>query len=137
VAQADPKDFRAAEGVASCTRRIGALLAKMGEWKESAERLRQAISRYEDLTRRAPADWATARNLAEAHVDLAETLAAPRHRLGDGTQPVAEYQKALAIYVRLRDQGVLPAPDVRRIDELRADEAKEKEKGTTVKPGAQ
>jgi non-specific serine/threonine protein kinase/serine/threonine-protein kinase len=122
VARTDPKDFRAAEGVASSTKRIGTLLHMMNDWKGAVERHREAISLYEELTRRGPADWATARNLAEAHVDLAETLAAaPGRRSVDATQPVAEYEKAIAIYVRLRDQGVLPAADVRHIDELRAD----------------
>ena len=134
VAQTDPKNFRAAEGVASCTLRIGTLLHRMADENGSLARVRQAISLYEDLTRLAPADWATARNLAEAHVDLAEVLGASGQKLGGGAQPVAEYEKAIAIYVRLHDQGVLPAPYIKHIDELRAEE--EKVKPPVVKPAA-
>jgi len=107
----------------------------MGDWNGAVEQLRQAIGLYEDLTRRAPEDWATARQLAESHVALAETLAAaPGHRSEGPAAAAAEYAKAVAIYARLRDQGVLPAPNLKRIDELRADE--EKARLAAVKPGA-
>ena len=120
VAQTDPKNHRAAEGVASSTYRIGTLLEKMGDRKGAVEHFRQSIARYEELTRVAPADWATMRSLAEVHVDLAETLAS--------AQSFDEYDKALTIYGRLRDQGVLPASYLKRIDEIRAEQA-------NIKPG--
>ena len=135
VARLDPKNFRAAEGVASSTRRIGALLGVMGDWNGALTQLRKAILLYEDLTGRAPEDWETACNLAEAHVELANTLAAaPGHRSAGTAAAVAEFEKAIAVLVRLRDQGVLPAPRLKRIDELRTDE--EKARLAAVKPGA-
>jgi non-specific serine/threonine protein kinase/serine/threonine-protein kinase len=123
IAQADPKDIRAASAVASSTGRIGGLLGKMGDWSASLEYLNKAIALYEDITRRAPADWAAARSLAGVHVDLAgawAAMAGAEHR----ARSAAEYDKAIRIYTRLRDQGVLPASDLKHIDELKADREK-------------
>lgn len=119
VAKADPNNFRAAEGMASVTQRIAGVMRQTGDTAGGLSELRSAVSLYEELTRRAPADWATARSLAEAHANLAKTLA--ERPWSEPAASTAEYAKAIAIYVRLRDQGVLPASSVRRIDELRAE----------------
>jgi hypothetical protein len=81
------------------------------------------IALYEPWVTSHRGDWELARSLAEVHVDVAETLpdmaavrGAPRQDLMRRT--AAEYEKAHAIYVGLRDSGVLPAADRAHVDEL-------------------
>jgi serine/threonine protein kinase/tetratricopeptide (TPR) repeat protein len=126
VAQADPKNFRAAEGVASSTGRIGKVLRQMGDWNGAVEWFRRSISLYEALTKHESSDWGTARLLAEGHVDLAETYAGAPGGSRNIAAALPEWDQAIAIYVRLRDQGMLPASYLGSIDEMRQDREKAK-----------
>ena len=72
------------------------------------------------------------RNLAEVHVDIAETLAAVGKRPGTSSAQLrdlrargaAEYETARRLYEGLQARGVLPAAEVGHIAELRAEEDK-------------
>jgi non-specific serine/threonine protein kinase/serine/threonine-protein kinase len=121
AATADPNDQRAASSVASSTDRIGIVLHKKGDLRGALTEFRRAATLYERLAGRPGADWATVRNLAEVHVDIAETLVDLKVR--DGTA-AAEYRQARELYEGLRARAVLPAAQVKRIAELRAAEDK-------------
>jgi len=129
AARADPNDVRAAKGVASSTTRIGTTLRRMGNFDEALAESQRAVALYEDLTRRSTADWATVEDLADTHSDVAEALVglaarrgAPAARRQDyRARAIAEYQKAVALYEGLRDQGVLPKAHEKYIAEYKED----------------
>ena len=126
AAQADPQDFRAATAVAASMRRIGVVLKRMTRSREALATLDQAAARFDELTRRPGADWATVRNLAETREEIAETWAdlaqAPAttaaDRRADYLSAASEYEQARRLLAALRDQGKLPKSDWPRIDEL-------------------
>jgi tetratricopeptide (TPR) repeat protein len=120
AAQADPKDRRAAAAVASSTNRIGALLHKMGDLPGSLEMLHRALALREELVKRAASDWQAQRDLADVHIDLAETLADMKHP----ARAVAEFEKGRAVYGELRARGVLGPADAKFLLEVAAEEAK-------------
>ena len=128
AAQADPQDFRAAAGVAASMRRIGLVLKKMAKPREALSELKQAAARYGELSRRPGADWATVRNLAETHVEMAATwtdmaqtrATAPPQRSADNLAAAGEYDQACALLAGLRDQGKLPKPEWPRVGALAA-----------------
>jgi tetratricopeptide (TPR) repeat protein len=132
AAKADPNDQRAATGVASITGRIGTVLRDKGQYMESLAEIQRAVTLYEKLAGRPGADWASVRNLAEVHVDIAETLAAVGKRPGTSSAQLrdlrargaAEYETARRLYEGLQARGVLPAAEVGHIAELRAEEDK-------------
>jgi hypothetical protein len=78
------------------------------------------------------ADWGTVRSLAEIHADIAGTLVDLGARVGTPAaqrqglrnRAAGEYRKARELYEGLRARGVLPAVQVKRIGELRAEEDK-------------
>ena len=132
AAAADPNDQRAATAVASSTNRIGGVLHKKGDLNGSLAELQRAIALYEKLAGRPGADWGTIRNLAEVHVDTAETLVDLGARSGEPAaqrqefrnRAAGEYRKAREVYEGLRAKGLLPAADVKNIAELQAKEDK-------------
>jgi non-specific serine/threonine protein kinase/serine/threonine-protein kinase len=128
AAQADPKDVRAATGVASSTRRIGTVLHRKGDLDGSLAELLNAAALYEKLADRPAPDWQTVRDLAEVHVDMAETLVDTGERKGTpGSQRQAlrsraagEYRKSRELYEGLKGRGVLPKVYFKHIGELQA-----------------
>ena len=132
VAKADPNDRRAAAGVASSTNRIGRVLHEKGDLDAALAELQQAAVLYQALVSRPGVDWATVTDLAEVHVDLAETLVDVGARPGASAErrrefrdrAAGEYRQAVGLYQGLRSRGVLPASQVPHIGELQAEEDK-------------
>ncbi len=128
VAAIDPNDMRAAVSVASSVDRIGQVLYRMGDLKASLSELQRAVQLYDVAVARSRTDWQTLRNLAEAHVDVAETSTALALKEGSAqawrARAAAEYQKAIALYEELRVKGMLPASSLPRIPELSAEQEK-------------
>ncbi len=120
AAQADPKDRRAASAVASSTNRIGALLRKMGDLPGSLEMLQRALALREELVKRAASDWQAQRDLADLHIDIAETLADMKHP----ARAVAEFDKGRAVYGELRARGLLGPADAKFLLQVAAEEEK-------------
>ncbi len=126
AAQADPQDFRAATAVAASMRRIGVVLKRMAKPQEALAELEQAVAHYGELSRRPGADWATVLSLADTHESIAETWAdlakAPAagraQRTADSLAAAGEYDQARALLAGLRDQGKLPKPEWKHVDEL-------------------
>jgi non-specific serine/threonine protein kinase/serine/threonine-protein kinase len=132
AAKADPNDARAAVSVASSTDRIGQVLLKKGDLQAALDEFQHAAELYEKLADRPAPDWGTVRNLAEVHVDIAETLVDMGERKGTPSgqrqglrsRAAGEYRKARELYEGLKARGVLPAANVKHIGELRAEEDK-------------
>ena len=77
VAEADPSNQRAAVGLAAAHDKLGVAMHKAGDLSGSLRELERSASLYHALVKPG-SDWETERDLAEVHVDLAETL--DRHR---------------------------------------------------------
>jgi len=134
AAQADPRDFRAATAVAASTMRIGLVLRKMAKPREALVEFQQAAARYDELSRRPGADWATIRNLAETHENIAGAWSdlAARNAAGrsaDLQAAAREYEQSRRLLAGLKDQGKLPKGAWPHIDELAALEQKARHGG--------
>lgn len=116
AAAADPKDTRAATGVASITGRIGSLLRRMGNLKEALAQTQQAVGLWKKLAERPGAPISSAIELADVRSSLAEVYidmkAFPR--------AAAEYDQAIELYSSLKNRGVLPKALFAKIDDLKA-----------------
>ena len=75
---------------------------------------------YQDLANRPGVDWATVKDLAEVHADIADALVDQ----AKAYSAAAEYRKAREIYQGLQARGVLPKAYLKRIAELQAIEEK-------------
>jgi tetratricopeptide (TPR) repeat protein/predicted Ser/Thr protein kinase len=125
AAKADPKDVRAALAVASSTARIGNLLEKKGDFPGALSELQDSARLFQDLANRPGVDWATVKDLAEVHADIADALvdeAKASHT--SAARAAGEYRKAREIYQGLQARGVLPKAYQKRIEELQAVEEK-------------
>ena len=126
AASADPNDVRAAVAVASSTDRIAKILRSKGDFPGALATLRDALARFEKLTNQPSPSWQTVRDLAETHVDIAETLVMMGDRKGTPaarrqalrTQAADEYRKARELYEGLKARGVLPKTYFNHIGEL-------------------
>ena len=125
AANADPKDVRAALSVASSTTRIGNLLEKKGDFPGALSELQDSARLYQDLANRPGIDWATVKDLAEVHSDIADALVdQAKSSRAPSPRAAGEYRKAREIYEGLRARGLLPKAYLKRISELQAEEDK-------------
>ena len=115
AAAADPNNYRAASSLASVVGRIGVLLWKKGDFSAAAAQSRRAIQLYEVLAARPAAQWRDSIELAERHIDLADTYTAMRD-----SRAAAEYERARTLYAAQRAKGVLTAEQINRMDEITA-----------------
>jgi tetratricopeptide (TPR) repeat protein len=128
AARADPRDARAAVAVASSTNRIGKLFRNKEEFDKALVELQNALALYEKLAEKASPDWQTVRDLAEAHVDLADTLVqmgdrksvSASQRQAWRARAAGEYRKSRELYAGLKTRGVLPKVYYSHIAELQA-----------------
>jgi hypothetical protein len=92
----------------------------MGDLPGSLEMLQRAAALQEELVKRAASDWQATRDLADAHIDIAETLA----DMKNPARAIAEFDRGRAIYGELSARGVLGPADARYVREVEAEEAK-------------
>jgi tetratricopeptide (TPR) repeat protein len=144
AAKADPNDLRAATAVASTTYRIGKTLLAMGDFEAAVQESQRAIGLYETLTVRSRAEWSLLVDLASAHWDIADELAAWAARRGTSaarqrelrSRSLADYGKALALLEDLREKGVLPKAQEKYIAELRGDAEKVRRESAQTRPSS-
>jgi hypothetical protein len=86
----------------------------------SARELARAVALYQRLVDGGSNDWSTVHYLAEAHVDLGETV----EDAGERARAASELREARRLYIGLRDRGILPAAYLKEIDELERQAAK-------------
>jgi hypothetical protein len=118
--------------VASSTRRIGTVLHRKGDLDGSLAELQNAAALYEKLANEPAPNWQTVRDLAEVHVDMAETLLDIGERKGRPasqrqalrSRAAGEYRQSREWYDGLKARGVLPKVYFKHIGELQALEDK-------------
>jgi eukaryotic-like serine/threonine-protein kinase len=138
AAKADPNDMRAVMAMASSTDRIGKVLHEKGDLEGGLAEFQKATALFEQITNRPGAAWSSVRDLAEVHVDIAETLVDIADRKGTTagerqalrSRAAGEYRKSREMYEGLKVSGKLPRSYFQHIDELQALEDK-------LKPTAQ
>jgi hypothetical protein len=117
VAQADPNDERAATSLASAHDKLGLTLLKTKAFEDAEREMHEAIAIYDGLVRRGAANWATTRDLANAHDDLADVLEA---RCGKSckSRVVAELSTERTMLEGLRQKGLLQPRDLKYLQEV-------------------
>jgi tetratricopeptide (TPR) repeat protein len=116
VAQADPNDQRAVGSLAAAGVRVGIALQRLGDFAGSEREMRRSIAMYEDMIQRGKFYWATVRDLAMAHDDLADTI-------GQGCakckgKVLAELNVEWDLLQGLRAKGQLPKADDEYLKDL-------------------
>jgi tetratricopeptide (TPR) repeat protein/predicted Ser/Thr protein kinase len=115
AAAADPNDYRAAVAVATITERIANQLRRVHDLPAARREMQQAIVLWKGLADRPGSAWSNTSNLADTHEEFAylyiDMKSFPR--------AAVEYELAIKLLNSLRDRGVLPKPELARIDDLK------------------
>ena len=103
LADADPKDWRAASLLASARLQHGRTLIALGRWVEGVTNIRQSLEARKELSARNPKNSGARGEVAEASAALADALA--ERRLWADALPL--YEAASAIYDDMKSKGSL------------------------------
>jgi eukaryotic-like serine/threonine-protein kinase len=131
AAKADPNDARAANALVSSIGRISYVLRRLGRMDEALEMANEAKARWETIMQKSPGSIGAVAEVADSIADIGdiknEMAARPGIRAARKkelmTVAAQDYDQAVALYVGLRDKGILPKGQYKNIDDY-ADRAR-------------
>jgi eukaryotic-like serine/threonine-protein kinase len=125
AAKADPNDARAANALVSSIGRISYVLRRLGRLDEALEMANEAKALWGALMQKSPGSIAAVAELADSIADIGDIKNDMAARPGVGaarkkelmTVAAQDYDQAVALYVGLRDKGILPKGQYKNIDD--------------------